>query len=185
MEVIVRRKVTMGGMLELVLELGEILMPAGSRWEAWKKLNRPKMIDWEKCFPSEIERVVGGLVRHGWVERKETAEGTKIIITETGKRRVLLFKLEELQPKKEKWDGKWRIVFFDVEEVKRKKRDELRRYLKKLGFWQMQRSVWVCPYNCEDEVKYLREVLGVPHEVKWGVLEIIENSQDLKKIFKL
>lgn len=185
MEELIRKKVTMGGVLELVRELGEILLPAGSRWEAWQKLNRPKMIDWEKCFPSEIERVVGGLVRHGWVEKRETAGGTKIIITEAGQKQVLLFKLRELQPKSGKWDGKWRIVFFDVEEVKRKKRDELRHYLKKLGFWQMQRSVWVCPYDCENEVKYLREVLNVPHEVKLGLLERVENSTELKKTFGL
>ena len=129
--------------------------------------------------------MVGRLARNGWVEKKETPEGTKVIITDKGKKQVLLFQLEELRPKKEKWDGKWRIVFFDVEEEKRKKRDDLRRYLKKLGLWQMQKSVWVCPYDCEKEIKYLREVLGVPHEVKLGLLERLENERELKEIFGL
>lgn len=176
---------TVKGVLRLMGEIGEILMPAGSRLDAWRKLNMPKMIDWEKCFPSEVERVVGKLARRGWVEKKTTKEGVKIIITEAGKRQVLQFQLEDLQPKTGKWDGKWRIVFFDVEEERKRKRDGLRRYLKKLGFWQMQKSVWVCPYDCEEEVKYLREALNVPHEVKLGVLEKVENENELKKIFGL
>lgn len=185
MEMTVRRKVTMKGVLGLMLEVGDILLPAGSRLEAWRRSKGLKLIDWEKHFPSQVERVVGRLARKGWVDRQETAAGIKIIITGAGRKQVLLFKLEELQPKKGKWDGKWRLAFFDVEEVKRKKRDDLRRYLKKLGFWQMQRSVWVCPYDCEDEVKYLREVLGVPHEVKLGVLEKVENDRELREIFGL
>lgn len=185
MEVAVRRKVTLAGILGLVLDVGDILLPAGSRYEAWRRSKGLRLIDWEKHFPSELERVVGRLARNGWVEKKETPEGTKIIITDKGKKQVLLFQLEDLQPKKEKWDGKWRMVFFDVEEEKRKKRDDLRRYLKKLGFWQMQRSVWVSPYDCEKEVKYLREVLEVPHEVKMGLLERLENERELKDIFKL
>ncbi len=185
MAVTVRRKVTVIGILRLMCDIGEILMPAGSRLEAWKKLNMPKTIDWEKCFPSEIERIVGRLARHGWVEKREMAEGTKVIITEAGRKQILLFQLEELRPKTGKWDGKWRMVFFDVEEEKKRKRDGLRRYLKRLGFWQMQKSVWVYPFDCDKEVKYLREVLNVPHEVKLGVLEKVENDRELREIFGL
>lgn len=185
MGVIVRRKVTLAGVLGLVLDVGDILLPAGSRLEAWKRSKGLRLIDWEKYFPSEVERVVGKLVRNGWVEKKETREGIKIIITDKGRRQILIFQLENLRPKKEKWDGKWRIVFFDVEEEKRKKRDDLRRYLKKLGFYQMQKSVWVCPYDCDKEVKYIREILGVPHEVKVGLLEKLENERELRDVFGL
>ena len=185
MGVIVRRKVTLAGVLGLVLDMGDILLPAGSRLEAWRRSKGLRLIDWEKHFPSEVERVVGRLARNGWVEKRETSEGTRVIITDKGKRQVLLFQLEDLQPKKGRWDGKWRIGFFDVEEEKRKKRADLRRYLKKLGSWQMQKSVWVCPYDCEKEIKYLREVLGIPHEVKLGLLERLENERELKDIFDL
>ncbi len=171
--------------MELMLEVGEILTPAGSRLEAWKKLYRPKTIDWERHFPSEVERVVGRLVRRGWVEKQKTAEGVKVTITEAGKKQVLLFNMGDFQPKKKKWDEKWRVVFFDVEEIKKKKRDELRGYLKKLGFWQMQKSVWVSPYECEDEIKYLREILEVPHEVKLATMERFENDRELRKEFGL
>ena len=167
-------------------EVGEILLPAGSRKEAYRKFygwQRAKT--WEDYFPSEVERTVGRLARKGWVEKVETKDGIKVILTEKGRKQTWIYKLEELAPKKGIWDRKWRVVFFDVEEAKSGKRRVLRRYLGRLGFWQMQKSVWVCPYDCEDEVKYLREVLEIPSEVKWGVMERIENEEELKEVFKL
>lgn len=173
------------GVLRLVNDVGDELFPLTKK-EVFRKFhNGPRYFDLEDYFPSQMERVVEKLARRGWVEKRQTQAGLKIILTESGKRQVLLYKLEELEPKKGVWDGKWRIVFFDVAEKQRKKRNKLRSYLGKLGFWQMQESVFVSPYDCENEVKYIREVLGIPHGVKLGVLERIENEQDLKKIWKL
>lgn len=119
------------------------------------------------------------------MEKRETSAGVVVKITEKGKRRVLLFKLEEMKPKQDKWDKLWRVVFFDISEIDKNKRDQLRKYLKKLGLKQMQESVWVSPYKVEDEVKYLREVLEVPHGVKLGTLKEIENEKELKEWFGL
>lgn len=180
------RKITMMGVLRLVEDVGEVVIPMWSKQEAWRRSRGyVKIPSLEDYFPSEVERVVGRLARRGWVEKVETKDGVKVILTGEGKKQVLMFKLGELRSKKEEWDGKWRVVFFDVEEKKKGKRRILRRYLGKLGFWQMQKSVWVCPYDCDNEIKYLREVLEVPSEVKIGVMERIENEEDLKKIFKL
>ncbi len=49
----------------------------------------------------------------------------------------------------------------------------------------MQRSVWVSPYDVFDEVKYMREVLDIPHGVKLGLLKEIENEEDLRVWFGL
>ena len=145
------------------------------------------MGSWDDYFPSVVVRVAERLQREGDVQIKETPEGTKVAITEKGRRRVLMFKLRELGRKDEmeKWDGRWRMIFFDVAEVDRGKRDGLRKYLKQLGLKQMQESVWVTPWEVRDEVKYLREILGVPHAVKWGILVEIENEKDLKEWFEL
>ena len=72
---------------------------------------------------------------------------------------------------------------FDISEIDKNKRDRLRVYLKKLGLKQMQESVWVGPYDVGDEVRYLREVLEVPHGVKLGLLKEVENERELKEWF--
>ena len=77
------------------------------------------------------------------------------------------------------------MIFFDIEELQRRKRDELRKYLKQLGLMQMQESVWISPWEVRDEIKYLREILDVADGVKWGLLSEIENSEELKEWFKL
>ncbi|MEK9200701.1 MAG: CRISPR-associated endonuclease Cas2 [Patescibacteria group bacterium] len=155
------------------------------RYGAWKlsRYGSKTLNNWEDYFPSHVERSLGSLLREGCVERIETPEGVKVVITDKGKRQVLLFDLEKLRPKQENWDGKWRVIFFDVEEIKRKKRDDLRMYLKKMGWQKMQESVYVNPFDCEQELKYIREILDIPDGVKMGVLEKIENEGELREMF--
>ncbi|MEK7155220.1 MAG: CRISPR-associated endonuclease Cas2 [Patescibacteria group bacterium] len=178
--------ITLRGMLKLIGDIEKDFLLL-DRYEMWKLARwGPQHIrPWEDYFPSQIERTVEGLLRRGWVKKMETEKGTVVQISQEGKKRLLFFDLEKLQSKGGKWDGKWRMVFFDVAEVDRKKRDLLRKYLKKLGLYRMQESVWVGPYPCEEEAAYIREVLDIPHGVKLGLLEKIENEADLKKIFNL
>lgn len=171
-------------MLRFINDAGEIYYPMTKK-AAFRQFFNPKEINIEDYFPSEVERVVGRLARNGWVEKNETKEGVRVTLTENGKKRVWMFDIEKFAPKKIDWDGKWRMVIFDVEEQKRRRRNKLRKYLEKLGFWQMQKSVWICPFDCEAEVKYLREILEIPSEVKWALLEKIENEKELKDIFGL
>lgn len=49
----------------------------------------------------------------------------------------------------------------------------------------MQESVFISPFDCVAEIKYLREILDIPHEVKLGLMDKIENEEELKSIFKL
>ena len=98
---------------------------------------------------------------------------------------MLFFELEGLEPKSGEWDGKWRMVFFDIESKKNLLRDRLRRYLRQMGFKKYQESVWVYPYDCEDKLKHIREVLDIPHTVKLAVVEKLENDEDLREWFGL
>ena len=83
------------------------------------------------------------------------------------------------------WDKKWRLVVFDVVEKNKKAREMIRRILKQMGFFQFQKSVFINPFRCEKEIKYLREVLGVPHAIKYLRADKVENEVELKKIFNL
>ena len=123
-----------------------------------------------KPLLDEIEKIL----KHGEAYLRLTSIGRKKIIRE--------FPMLSFQ--KKKWDGKWRLVFFDVAEVQRGRRDQLRRYLKQLGMEEMQESVFVSPYKVFNQVKYLREVLDIPHGVKLAELSWVENQEDLKEIFE-
>ena len=181
-----KRTVTVRNLLRFLNDLGDEVLFL-DRYGAWKlsRYGSKTLNNFDDYFPSHVERVVKGLVRRGWVEKVQTEQGVQVKITNKGKTQILMYDLEGFVPKKEKWDKKWRVIFFDVEEGKRIKRDGLRKYLRMLGWKEMQKSVYVCPFDCENEVKYLREVLDVPHGVKMGVLEKVENDEDLRKMFGL
>ena len=55
-------------------------------------------------------------------------------------------------------DGEWRIVIFDIPEKFKKAREALRMKLKELGFLELQKSVFIFPYECEDEINFIVEV---------------------------
>lgn len=170
--------------MKLLDDVGEAFFPANRR-EAREMMLRPKILYFEDYFPSEIMRVANRLVRKGVVTKFETPEGILIKISDAGKKELLKYDLENLGPKTGEWDGKWRMVFFDIEEKNRKKRNQLTMYLRMLGMKEMQKSIYISPFDVSSEVKYLREILNVSDEVKYGVLEFIENGEDLKEIFKV
>ena len=59
--------------------------------------------------------------------------------------------------KPKKWDGHWRIIFFDIKESKKNVRDALRHHLKNLNCYPLQKSVFVTPYPCKEEIDFLCE----------------------------
>ncbi|KKT86563.1 MAG: Repressor in ring oxydation complex/ phenylacetic acid degradation pathway related protein (PaaX) [Microgenomates group bacterium GW2011_GWA1_Microgenomates_45_10] len=150
----------------------------------WLHGERP-IKDLDEYFPSVVKQAADQLERRGLVKIEKNETGWVVKIADKGRTQILKYKLEEMKPKVGKWDGKWRLVFFDVAEPDKRKRDLLRMYLMKLGMKRMQESVFVSPFDVADEIKYLREVLEIPHGVKMGVLEWIENADKLKEIFDL
>lgn len=180
-----RRHFSTKGLLMLLNDVSEVVLPPGSHREVMNRLYQSKNISLGNYFPSEVKRVTNRLERSGVVEKRETKDGWVIKITQKGKKEILRLKLEDIKPKRDQWDGLWRVVFFDIEEVHKSKRNTLRKFLQRLGMQQMQESVFISPFKIEDEVKSLREILEIPHAVKIGVLQSIENADELKEIFEI
>ena len=107
-------------------------------------------------------------------------------LTEKGKRKVKEIHLEELKVQKPKhWDEIWRMVIFDIPNTKNKAREALRLKLRDLGFYQLQKSVWVIPYPCQAEIEFLIELFAVyPHVQLIDAIQI-KNDALLKKHFHL
>ena len=110
-----------------------------------------------------------------------------ISLTEKGRKRAGIYQINSLTLHKPKrWDGLWRIVIFDIKEKQRIKREALRGLLKRLEFYPLQRSVWVSPYECRDEVQLLKDFFGFKDdELKLIVTRDIENDSKMKKHFSL
>jgi DNA-binding transcriptional regulator PaaX len=114
----------------------------------------------------------------------ENKNGNKVLrLTERGK--VKLYNYERLEKPKTKWDKKWRVIIYDVWENDRNKRDAFRFELKNFGFKQLQQSVWIYPYDCEDFITLLKAEKKFGNNVRYLLVEKIENDSKIKKSFKL
>jgi DNA-binding PadR family transcriptional regulator len=108
-----------------------------------------------------------------------------IRLTEKGRERAGVYQINDLAIKRPKrWDGKWRLVLFDIEELKRQKREAFRGMLKNLGLKPLQQSVWICPYECKDEIDLLRDFFGLhQQELRYIITDTIGEDADWRKEF--
>ena len=79
-----------------------------------------------------------------------------------------------------RWDEKWRLVIFDIPEKFRKKRNGLRTKLKELDFYQCQKSAWMHPFPCLEEISFVVEMLGLS---RWVKLFTIDEMTDGKVLY--
>jgi len=148
-----------------------------------KSLNK----EWEKLNNYSLMRAIGSLYKSRLIDYKERDDGTiEMLLTQAGKKKILVFNPDNLQIKKPKyWDKKWRLVIFDIPEKFKKSRDTFRRWLKSLGFLEFQKSVFIFPYDCQKELDGLIELLNLRHFVRYAVVEYIDNELNFKKKFQL
>lgn len=130
-----------------------------------------------------IEQKIKKLEKEGFL-KIEFKNGKQVVsLTKKGEQKLLYYKITE--KKKKKWDGKWRVVVFDVWENARFKRDILRQEIKNFGFIQLQRSVWIYPYECEDFIELLKTNLVFGKNIRYMVVEKLDYDYKLRKYFKL
>jgi hypothetical protein len=127
------------------------------------------------------------LKREGCIKINRKGPQIYISLTEKGKKKAGWLQIDSLKIKKPKrWDGKWRIIIFDISELNKIIREAFRGKLKELGFYPLQKSVWIYPYDCRDEIELLREFFGLSKkELRLIVAEDIGDDTFLQKIFKI
>jgi len=103
-----------------------------------------------------------------------------------GEKKLRHWELQDYKFKRpHKWDKKWRVVIFDIPEKKRKARDQIRSVFISAGFYRLQDSVWVYPYDCEDIVGLLKTDIGVGKDLLYMIVDEIENDKHLRENFGL
>lgn len=133
-------------------------------------------------FDRELQR----FEKKGFVAVTKTESRYKIRVFKKARERQIKARMKLLQlPVEDKWDGNFRFVVFDIPEETRGKRDGLRKKLKDLGMFNIQRSVLVYPYECRDEVDVITEFFGVKKYTTYAVVSSCDIDKELRKHFKL
>lgn len=141
--------------------------------------------EWRSINRNELIRNLRELYDYGDISWKEkSGDACEVVITKQGIKRAKLLDLDNLTvDKPHKWDGKWRIVFFDIPEKKRKARNALREKLRDLGFCEMQKSVFVLPYECQDEINFVVSMFNIKPYVQYAEMINPTNELLLRKKF--
>ena len=143
--------------------------------------------EWEWINKRNLHRVIQNLYRSHLIDAKDNSDGTTtMVLTEFGKKHALTYQIDTIIiPPMNKWDRKWRIVMFDVPEKHKKARDALSRSLKNMGFEQLQKSVFVHPFECSKEIIFVAEFFNVRPYIRHVLADHIDNEAMLKKKFNL
>ncbi|MBU4351083.1 hypothetical protein KKF47_00215 [Patescibacteria group bacterium] len=142
---------------------------------------------WKNYPRKKIYDTFYRLKNQGLIEIFNDGSQIHINLTDEGKRKAGYFQINDLKIKKPKnWDKKWRIVIFDIAELKKLHRESFRGKIKELGFRQLQKSVWVYPFDCRAEIELLREFFGLSKkDLRIIVAQNIEGDEELKENFKV
>lgn len=143
--------------------------------------------EWDRINRRALHNAIRKLYRARLIDSKDNKDGsTTMLLTQNGKKKALTYELDEMKiPKMNKWDKYWRIVLFDIPEKHKKGRNALARILKQMEFYQFQKSVFVHPFECRDEVDFVVEFFSLRPYVRFILANHIDNELHLKNHFNL
>ncbi len=127
------------------------------------------------------------LKRKGYINFKYKGKQLYISLSRKGKSLASKIEIDTLIiTKPEKWDRLWRVLVFDIKDKQKVKREALRGKLKELNFYQLQDSVWVCPYKCQKEINTLRDFfLLAKSEMNIITASHIEEDYKIRNFFNI
>ncbi|MDP3883184.1 MAG: hypothetical protein Q8Q48_03970 [Candidatus Staskawiczbacteria bacterium] len=129
----------------------------------------------------EVKKAINDLSKQKLIAKKKKYNNSVLItLTEKGKLRALNISFRRFYNRKEKWDGRWRMIAFDIPDKCRKGRDALRYRFRSGGFYELQESVFLYPYDCEKEIRGLIEIFKLQEYVRFGLLERIDGEENIK-----
>ena len=87
--------------------------------------------------------------------------------------------------KQARWDNKWRIIIYDIPNDKKVARNALNGHMKKLGMYRIQKSVWVYPYKCKNEIDFITSIFEVRIHCLYITTQRFEYDNVLTTFFNL
>lgn len=139
----------------------------------------------EKINEQSLKRAIKSLYKSRLIEERENENGSiTLVLSDEGRKRILTYDIDKIFIEKPaKWDGKWRVVLFDIPNSKKREREALRTVLKNLGFLTYQKSVFVFPYECKNEVDFITEFYNLRRYVRFMEVNYFDDDLAFKSHF--
>lgn len=119
--------------------------------------------------------------------RRRIVKGVEeFILTDKGKQRLLKLVVTELYiPKPTKWDGRWRVLVYDIPDKMDIERRELNRVVSEMGMQALQRSVFISPYPCREQIDIVVTFYRLQKYISYFEADHYEGSDNLMLDFGL
>lgn len=105
---------------------------------------------------TDYSKLLKELRRQGLVDITKYKDQVCYTITPAGAYRLQAVIIDNLAiPSPAKWDKKWRLVAFDIPNGKSRSRKKFVIKLQDLGFTMLQKSLWVHPFPCFEQVEHI------------------------------
>ena len=131
--------------------------------------------DGSNIFSNKLKRMENA----GFIEIIENPKSKDKSIKLTNKGRIKLIE-NSFDNKKDEY---WRMISFDIPEKLRNVRNQFRSSIKRIGFKQLQKSLWACPYAKADKVDLIINELRINKYVVYMIVKKTDADLYLKKLF--
>jgi len=138
------------------------------------------------CKDRKVTQAFQGLRRYKFVRHVKEKENDAYLLTPKGEARLRNIVIDDIKIKNQKnWDGKWHLVMYDLPIRFKKVREAFRWKLKDLDFFQFQKSAWIYPYSCKEEILFVADFFGVRKYVEILEVDKVLDDKKLKVHFGL
>ncbi|MEK7093015.1 MAG: hypothetical protein AAB927_00850 [Patescibacteria group bacterium] len=118
------------------------------------------------------------------IENKDN--NTYVTLTERGNLKLTEDSIADLAvDTPRRWDHKWRFVMFDLPARHDGVRQAFRKKIEDFGFKLYQRSVFIYPYECHEEVHTVARWYGVDQHIRYVVATEIHDMRHFVREFDL
>jgi len=156
--------------IDFFLGIPESLVDAFDRKEFYRMMSG--FSNERELTCANIAGLISGLKRRGYIEVRKTANSESIRFTNKAK----LLIIDRIAIKKPT-DKTHVFVSFDIPEQLRANRDGFRRTIKRMGFRQIQKSLWVCNRNIGEYV----ELAAKEYKVWLYIVYIVSDLTNIEK----
>jgi len=155
------------GILDFLLGIPEALAVGFDRPTAYRAIQGNYD---QELTVAKICHFFNSLKRRGYIKIQNKDGQESVVFTNKAK-----IALVDRIVDQAKWDGKYRLVSFDIPEPMRRNRNSFRRAIKRMGFKQVQKSLWVSNKNAGPMV----ELAAYEYGVEKYVIYIVAESTDI------
>jgi len=138
-----------------------------------------------KNLPSEKEFLSDRLIEYlrnlkksGYIEIEKINGSSSVRLTTKGK----IKNMEN--PDNNQSDGQLRILSYDIPEAESGKRQHFCRIIRRIGFKQLQKSLWICQFNKADEIDLVIDELQIRKYVAYFIANKSNVDEHIQGLLK-